>query len=70
MYDLAPVRRSARSAYVKFTDATEEALSPQRHVHNITMPLIIAYGTAKTPEFQRQSTTLLRRAQPKEKAPS
>ena len=55
MYDLAPVRRSARSAYVKFTDATEEALSPQRHIDGITMPLIIAYGTCETPEFQRQS---------------
>ena len=55
MYDLAPVRRSARSAYVKFTDATEEALSPQRHIDNITMPLVIAYGTCETPEFQRQS---------------
>ena len=30
MYDLKPVRLSARSAYVKFTDAMEEALSPQR----------------------------------------
>jgi arylformamidase len=55
MYDLAPVRRSARSAYVKFTDAMEEALSPQRHIDGVTMPLIIAYGTCETPEFQRQS---------------
>ena len=55
MYDLQPVRRSARSAYVKFTDAMEEALSPQRHIEGITMPLLIAYGTCETPEFQRQS---------------
>ena len=55
MYDLEPVRRSARSAYVKFTDATEEALSPQRHIDGITMPLVVAYGTCETPEFQRQS---------------
>jgi len=49
------VRRSARSAYVKFTDAMEEALSPQRHIDGIGMPLVIAYGTCETPEFQRQS---------------
>ena len=55
MYDLEPVRRSARSAYLKFTDATEEALSPQRHIDGITVPLVVAYGTCETPEFQRQS---------------
>jgi arylformamidase len=55
MYDLAPVRLSARSAYVKFTDHMEQALSPQRHIDGITMPLVIAYGTCETPEFQRQS---------------
>jgi arylformamidase len=55
MYDLEPVRRSARSAYVKFTDEMEEGLSPQRHINDITVPLMIAYGTCETPEFKRQS---------------
>jgi arylformamidase len=55
MYDLAPVRRSARSAYVKFTDDTEGALSALRHIDSINTPLILAYGTSETPEFQRQS---------------
>ncbi|MGA2817761.1 MAG: alpha/beta hydrolase [Xanthobacteraceae bacterium] len=55
MYDLEPVRLSARSAYVKFTDEMQEALSPQRHVDGITTPLILAHGTCETPEFQRQS---------------
>jgi arylformamidase len=55
MYDLEPVRLSARSAYVKFTDQAEQRLSPQRHIDGITMPLIIAYGTCETPEFQRQT---------------
>jgi len=55
MYDLEPVRLSARSAYVKFTDYMEEALSPQRHIEGITMPLVLACGTGETPEFQRQS---------------
>jgi len=55
MYDLEPVRRSARSAYVKFTDEMEGALSAQRHVDGINTPLVLAYGTTETPEFQRQS---------------
>ena len=55
MYDLEPVRRSARSAYVKFTDEMEEALSPVRHIDGITTPFVIAYGIRETPEFQRQS---------------
>jgi arylformamidase len=55
MYDLAPVRLSARSSYVKFDDATVAALSPIRHLDRLTAPLIVAYGTCETPEFQRQS---------------
>ena len=55
MYDLAPVRLSSRSTYLKFTDAMEDALSPIRHIDGIPMPLIVAYGTAETPEFQRQA---------------
>ncbi|HEX2567675.1 MAG TPA: alpha/beta hydrolase [Burkholderiales bacterium] len=55
MYDLKPVRLSARSAYVKFTDAMEEALSSQRHLHRINCPVVVAYGTLETPEFQRQA---------------
>ena len=55
MYDLKPVRLSARSAYIKFTDEMEEALSPQLHIDGITMPLVLAHGTCETPEFQRQS---------------
>ncbi len=55
MYDLKPVRLSKRSNYVNFDDETEEALSAQRHIDKINMPLIIAYGTLESPEFQRQS---------------
>jgi arylformamidase len=55
MYDLAPVRLSARSSYVKFTDEIEQALSPQRHLDRLAVPLIVAYGTCETPEFQRQA---------------
>ena len=55
MYDLTPVRLSARNCYVSFDDATVEALSPTRHLDRLTAPLIVAYGTCETPEFQRQN---------------
>jgi arylformamidase len=55
MFDLKPVRLSARSSYVKFTDEMEQALSPQRHIDKLNCPVIVAYGTLETPEFQRQS---------------
>jgi arylformamidase len=49
MYDLKPVRLSSRSKYVVFTDAVEQALSPQRHLDHIVAPMIIAYGTQENP---------------------
>jgi arylformamidase len=55
MYDLTPVRLSARSNYVEFDDATVAALSPIRHLDRLHAPLIVAYGTCETPEFQRQN---------------
>ena len=38
MYDLKPVRLSARSNYVKFTDEMEQALSSQRHLDRLNAP--------------------------------
>ena len=55
MYDLKPVRLSARSSYVTITDAVENALSAQRHIDKLNAPVVIAYGSLETPEFQRQS---------------
>ena len=55
MFDLKPVRLSARSSYVKFTDDAEQALSSQRHLDQLNCPVIVGYGTLETPEFQRQS---------------
>jgi arylformamidase len=55
MYDLKPVRLSARSKYVKFTDAMEDSLSTQRHLARIDTPLVLAHGTYETPEFKRQT---------------
>ena len=58
MYDLKPVRLSKRSLYVKFTDDMEKLLSPQRHLDRLNTPLVLAYGTCETPEFQRQTRDL------------
>jgi arylformamidase len=55
MYDLKPVRLSKRSDYVKFSDATEDALSTQRHLDRINCPVTVLHGTLETPEFQRQA---------------
>jgi arylformamidase len=55
MYDLTPVQMSARSNYAKFDDATVAALSPIRHLDRLHAPLVVAYGTYETPEFQRQN---------------
>jgi arylformamidase len=55
MYDLKPARLSKRSDYVKFTDATEDALSTQRHLDRINCPVTLLHGTLETPEFQRQT---------------
>jgi arylformamidase len=55
MYELAPVRLTARANYVKFTDAMVEALSPIRHLDRLVAPLIVSYGTYETPEFIRQA---------------
>jgi arylformamidase len=55
MYDLKPARLSKRSAYVKFTDEVEQALSTQRHLDKLNTPLILAHGTLESPEFQRQT---------------
>jgi arylformamidase len=55
IYDLKPVRLSARSSYVKFDDDMEQALSTIRHIELLRAPIAVTYGTFETPEFQRQS---------------
>lgn len=55
MFDLRPVRMSARSSYVRITDDVEQALSPQRHLEHLRCPVLVAHGSLESPEFQRQS---------------
>jgi arylformamidase len=63
MYDLAPVRLSKRSSYVKFTDDMVHKLSAQRFLDGLHTPLVVAAGTCETPEFQRQSRDFAEAAQ-------
>ena len=55
MYELHPVSLSARNTYVTFTPDVVHALSPLRHIGRLVAPVIVAFGTHETPEFQRQS---------------
>jgi arylformamidase len=55
MYEMKPVALSARSKYVKFTDAMEDAMSAIRHIDQLHAPITVTYGTFETPDFQRQS---------------
>lgn len=55
LYDLKPVRLSARSKYVAFTDDIEQKFSTQRHIARIRTPLVLAHGSHETPEFKRQT---------------
>ncbi len=55
MYDMRGPRLSSRGGYVHFDDASEDALSAQRHIDRLHTPLLLMTGTRETPEFQRQS---------------
>ena len=55
MYELRPVRLSARSSYVAFDDRVEHELSPLRHLERLACPVTVAYAERDSPEFQRQS---------------
>lgn len=55
MYELEPVRLSARSQYVAFNDDTVRTLSPQRNLRKFTMPVTVMCGDKESPEFKRQA---------------
>jgi arylformamidase len=54
LYDLRPVRLSARQAYVKLDDRAEEDLSPIRHVGRVRCPVTVAWAEKDSDEFRRQ----------------
>ena len=55
IYDLEPVRRSARNRYVQLDERQVEALSPIRHVGHLACPVVIACGEHESDEFKRQA---------------
>ncbi len=55
IFDLEPVRLSHRNGYLNLTDEEVELLSTQRQLAHLNAPVIVAYGSNETPEFQRQS---------------
>jgi arylformamidase len=55
MYEMKPVKLSARGNYVKFDDDMEDKMSSQRHLDQLRAPIVVTYGTNETPEFQRQN---------------
>ncbi|HKK76884.1 MAG TPA: alpha/beta hydrolase [Saprospiraceae bacterium] len=55
MYDLYPVSLSSRNEYVTFTEKMIQDLSPAQHAQYLSTPVILAHGTAESPEFKRQT---------------
>ena len=55
MYDLAPVRLSARNEYLHLDEAAEDRNSAIRRIPDDGCPLIVGYGGAEQTEFRRQS---------------
>jgi len=60
MYELEPVRRSARSRYVAFTDESVRRLSPARHAAQLPCPALVAHGSLESPQFQWQAQAFAR----------
>lgn len=61
-YELEPVRRSSRSRYLSIGDAAAHDLSPIRHLDRLRQPLVVAWGSLESPEFQRQGRALAQAA--------
>jgi len=55
VYDLLPVRLSARNEYVRLDERLEHEHSPIRHADKIRCPVTVAWGEKEGEEFFRQS---------------
>jgi arylformamidase len=55
VYDLLPVRLSARNEYVRLDEQLEHEYSPIRHTERIRCPVTVAWGEKEGAEFLRQS---------------
>ena len=55
IYDLLPVRLSARNDYVRLDERLEHEYSPIRHVEKIRCPVTVGWAEKEAVEFARQS---------------
>jgi arylformamidase len=55
IYDLLPVRLSARNEYVRIDERLEHEYSPIRHVERIKCPVTVGWAEQESKEFYRQS---------------
>jgi len=55
IYDLLPVRLSARNEYVRLDETSEHEYSPIRHADRIRCPVTVAWAEHEAAEFYRQS---------------
>ena len=55
IYDLLPVRLSARNDYVRLDEKLEDEYSPIRHTDRIRCPVTVAWAEHEAAEFYRQS---------------
>ena len=55
IYDLLPVRLSARNDYVRLDERLEHEYSPIRHIGSINCPVTVAWAEKESAEFYRQS---------------
>lgn len=60
IYDLRPVRLSARNDYVRLDERLEDDYSPIRHVDRILCPVTVAWAEHEAAEFARQSREFAR----------
>ena len=61
IYDLLPVRLSARNDYVRLDEELEHEYSPIRHVQRIRCPVTVAWAENEAAEFYRQSSEFAKR---------
>lgn len=61
IYDLLPVRLSARNDYVRLDERLEHEYSPIRHADRIGCPVTVAWAEKEAAEFYRQSSEFAKR---------
>ncbi len=61
IYDLLPVRLSARNEYVRLDERLEQEYSPIRHIEKIRCPVTVGWAEKESKEFYRQSAAFAKK---------